>query len=210
MKLVKRIPMDAFEEELYLNALVEQLSDKWPGVTVTFGSQRNGNFDMTLERENQLGVDDLSAAPDPFKMTKIKAIAVLAEDVEAEEGESRIRAVWKQAGAVDSQFEELEDDESSVSSINIDPAEALSLNDAAEQFNLKASTLRQAILRGYLPGQKIGRDWVVRAADVQAYASTPRNGAGQMRGPVSRFPRSFGRRPSTLPGSYRRGNLGVS
>ncbi len=45
----------------------------------------------------------------------------------------------------------------------------LSLSDAAKQYNVPVATLRTAIQRGYINGQKIGNQWIVTRQVVEAY-----------------------------------------
>lgn len=53
----------------------------------------------------------------------------------------------------------------------------LSLSDAAKRYRVPVPTLRNAVQRGLLPGEKIGSQWVVRAEHVEQYVShRPRRG----------------------------------
>ena len=45
----------------------------------------------------------------------------------------------------------------------------LTLAEAAKLVNRQAASLRQAVLRGSLPAQKLGRDWFVKESDLKKY-----------------------------------------
>lgn len=47
--------------------------------------------------------------------------------------------------------------------------ELLTLRQAAARVGLTDSALRHAIRRGRLPAVKLGRDWLVRPSDLDAY-----------------------------------------
>lgn len=53
----------------------------------------------------------------------------------------------------------------------------LSLSEAAGRYKVPVATLRTAIQRGYITGQKIGNQWVVTPESIAAYiANRPRRG----------------------------------
>jgi hypothetical protein len=47
----------------------------------------------------------------------------------------------------------------------------LSLSDAAKQYKVPVATLRTAMQRGYISGQKIGNQWVVTRQVIEGYLS---------------------------------------
>jgi len=49
------------------------------------------------------------------------------------------------------------------------PAVDLTLKEAAKRSGLTASTLKDQILKRRMVGRKVGRDWVVTAADLETY-----------------------------------------
>ena len=48
----------------------------------------------------------------------------------------------------------------------------ISLTEAAEQYGLSSTYLRQLAIKGRLKARKIGRNWVTTAADVEDYINT--------------------------------------
>ena len=50
----------------------------------------------------------------------------------------------------------------------------LSTKDVARKLDVTASRVRQIILEGKLPATKLGRDWLVKAEDVEAYQTARR------------------------------------
>lgn len=50
----------------------------------------------------------------------------------------------------------------------------LTLAQAAKLVDRNAASLRQAILRGSLPAQKLGRDWFVKESDLKRYIKQAR------------------------------------
>ncbi len=53
-------------------------------------------------------------------------------------------------------------------------ADYMALADAEREFNLSESTLRKAAQEGRLPAEHLGRDWLVKRADVEAYLERTR------------------------------------
>ena len=55
--------------------------------------------------------------------------------------------------------------------------ELLSLNEAAERYNIPIPTLRDAVKKGFVRGRKLGSQWVVEAPSVKVYlANRPKRG----------------------------------
>jgi len=55
--------------------------------------------------------------------------------------------------------------------------ELLSLSEAATRYQVPMTTLKHALQRGDIVGQKIGHQWVVAARDVETFlANRPRRG----------------------------------
>ncbi len=60
----------------------------------------------------------------------------------------------------------------------------MTLQDAARTYGYADATLRQAIIRGDLTGEKVGPVWTLRLADLDAYmAERKASGKGRPRGP---------------------------
>lgn len=54
----------------------------------------------------------------------------------------------------------------------------LSTKDVARKLDVTASRVRQIILEGKLPATKLGRDWLVKEEDVEAYQTARREQQG--------------------------------
>lgn len=57
----------------------------------------------------------------------------------------------------------------------------LTVPQAAERLGVTASQVRQLREAGQLTGEKIGRDWHISAASVEAYAAKPKHPGGRPR-----------------------------
>lgn len=63
---------------------------------------------------------------------------------------------------------------------------AMTLNDAAEQLGIDASTLRHQIRNGRLKATKMGPVWTVTSAEVERYRATKLGRPGR---PLAKAPR---------------------
>jgi excisionase family DNA binding protein len=61
----------------------------------------------------------------------------------------------------------------------IDPAELLTLPQAARSLGCEASTLRHALRQGRLVARRYGWVWLVERAEVERYRQTPRHHGGR-------------------------------
>jgi excisionase family DNA binding protein len=52
----------------------------------------------------------------------------------------------------------------------------LTTREAADDLGLTVRQVRNLIKRGTLPARKVGRDWLIKAADVEVAQSRPRPG----------------------------------
>ena len=50
----------------------------------------------------------------------------------------------------------------------------LTVNQAAERLKLSPQAIRKYITEGRLPAQKVGRDWILQAADVTRFGRRKR------------------------------------
>lgn len=53
---------------------------------------------------------------------------------------------------------------------------SLSVKDVAERLNISTARVHQLIQSGFLPAQKIGRDWFILEKDVESAQSRPGRG----------------------------------
>ncbi|HEX9202839.1 MAG TPA: helix-turn-helix domain-containing protein [Vicinamibacteria bacterium] len=57
----------------------------------------------------------------------------------------------------------------------------MSTGEAAASLGVSPNRIRQLVSSGQLPGSRIGRDWVIKGADVERYRTLPAGVKGRPR-----------------------------
>jgi excisionase family DNA binding protein len=62
----------------------------------------------------------------------------------------------------------------------------MTVADVASRFGVDNSQVRRWLIDGKLSGEKFGRDWMIRSADVEAFAKSYKPTVGRPRGATTK------------------------